>query len=630
MVMFVHLCADEMSKKPPQNSVSRKRPGTGRKLPSIPTANDQSPVSSEHSSRLLDNSVDSPGKALNGAPSSRLDNGQDSVHDDSPSRSVTFSPIVSSNVDIVGKSRLDSPCGSEDSATNTNNGSRAKGASVCSRGSIDTELLLRDTETVMAAMEARMGFRSDDREEDECGSDTDLSSTVAMVNGDDDYVKPTKYHSPRDKMTGKSKSSKDKDNSNICIASTTSSTRKSLVRSFSEQKPTMKGERSPRSAAGVSVVSDVLSRTDSLDRSFHSDLSEEGSDRAEGSFSRTGSKGKGTITMTKPNRAFALRRARADGEVTDTARSRITAASSASSTSSRRSSSIHSTSRTGLTDRTGTGRSEASLGAQIAKKARDNTAASRTRDGSMTRTDGARRNSLRSSDRRSSASSSTSSTLSAKKERDIHTLKSQLKSSPGQKDLAVTGVTGISSRSQSQPGSRSNSPKAAERMAWKRRKEYDPRKAVAEAKANKAREPRPKPKVQSSSLYKQRMTRSASFTNSVELSGRIRHETYNVDSTSSIEDLSSAATGAGAYGESRYQRAFIPFHNPLRSDRLAHSADEDEAGTFPTSRVRGKLLCFSAATGHGVCKLNNVGLVFVWKIFFSVSYGCFFLFVCLF
>ncbi|XP_076442172.1 uncharacterized protein LOC143281103 isoform X2 [Babylonia areolata] len=581
---------DEASKKPPQG-LSRKRPGTGRKLPSIPTGNDQSPVSSDHSSH---HQASSPDTGHNGA-GPRLNNGQDCSADDSPSRNVKFSPVVSSGSGVFGVSRAEtSPCGSEESG-NRNSGATPEGCSVRSRGSIDTELLLRDTETVMAAMEARMGFRRDDggggeEEEEGVGSDTDLTSTVAMVNGDEDYVKPTKYHSPRDTMSGKV--SKEKDNSNIRIASVSSSSRKTMARSFSEQKPPLKSDRSARSGAGVSVVSDVFSRSNSLDQSFPSDASDAGSsDRTETSFSRSGSRGKGTITMTKPNRAFALRRARADGsEMADTARSRASAASAATTASSRRSSSIHGTPRTSYTDRTAT---EASLGAQIARKAKENTATPKARESSGTRQDVSQRSSLRLTDRRSSASSSASSTISsAKKERDIRTLKSQLKSAPGSKDLAITGV---SSRSHSQPGSRSNSPKAAERLAWKRRKEYDPRKAVAEARANKAKESRPKPKVQSSSLYKQRMTRSASFTNSAELSGRVRHDTYNVDSTSSVDDLSSATTASDAYGETGFRRAFIPFHNPLRSDRLSlsHSADEDEAGPFPTSQSYDSLIVSS-------------------------------------
>ncbi|KAL8576171.1 hypothetical protein ACOMHN_027826 [Nucella lapillus] len=561
---------DEASKKPPQG-LSRKRPGTGRKLPSIPLASDQSPVSSEHSSHLHHSPI-SPA----GAPApTRLENGHDHSTDDSPSRSVQFSPDLSSS---GAKSRLEgSPCGSEDLGTSSiNSGAIPKGSSVYSRGSIDTELLLRDTETVMAAMEARIGFSRDDKGEEEEGaeSDTDLTSTVAMVNGDEDYVKPTKYHSPRDKMAGKV--GKDKDNSNIRIASASSS-RKILSRSQSEQKPPLK---SSRSGAGVSVVSDVLSRSNSLDQSFQSDASDGGSsDRTETTFSRSGSRGKGTVTMSKPNRALALRQAHAHRtETTDTARSRASAASTAAS-SARRSSSIHGTPRTSYSDRTGT---EASLGAQIVKKARDNTTASKARESSVTRQERAQRDSLRATDRRSSASSSSSSTISsAKKERDIRTLKSQLRSTPGNKDLAITG---FSRCSQSQPGSRSNSPKAAERMAWKRRKDYDPRKSVADAKA-KGKEPRPKPKVQSSSLYKQTMSRSASFTNTAELSGRARHDTYNVDSISSVEDLSSAATAASdPYGGTGLRRAFIPFHNPLRSNRLSHSADEDEAGTFPPSQ----------------------------------------------
>ncbi|KAK7469618.1 hypothetical protein BaRGS_00036347 [Batillaria attramentaria] len=528
----------ETTKKPTSSGLSRKRPGTGRKLPSIPNVND-SPVSSEHSSCVNDNSLDSflaAGASTNGVTAARMENGHSGTG--AQARGVTFSPVF-----------------------------------------VDTELLLRDTETVMAAMEARMGFRADKGEEDGNGSDTDLSSMVAMVNGDDDYVKPTKYHSPRESLTRKS--SKDKDNSNIKIAS-----RKPLIRSRSEQKPPPHRERSTastRSGAAASVVSDVLSRNDSLDESFQSDVS---SERGDASFSRSGSRGKGTITMTKPNRAFALRRARADGtEVAEASQNRRGSAAStvSSQASSRRSSSSHSTGRAPFSAGQASNRSEASLGAQIARKARDNaggTQSSNSRDSPMTRTDGGR-NSLRSgrTTTPSSTASSTSTATSAKKDRDLRTLKSQLKTAPGNKDLAITGV---SSRSQSQPGSRSNSPKAAERLAWKRRKEYDPRKAVAQAKA-KAKDPKPKPKAQSS-LYKQRMIRSASFNNSVDLSGRVRHDTYSVDSTSSAEDLSSAATANDSYTEAGFRRAFIPFHNPLRSDRLSHSADEDEAGTFPTSQ----------------------------------------------
>jgi hypothetical protein len=135
-------------------------------------------------------------------------------------------------------------------------------------------------------------------------------------------------------------------------------------------------------------------------------------------------------------------------------------------------------------------------------------------------------------------------------------------------------------------------------MAWKRRKEYDPRRAVQEAKEKERKKESRPPKSQSAAYTrKERMIRSQSFTNSVELAaGRKRHETYSIDSNSSAEDLSSAATASHttttACAESGFRRAFIPFHNPLRGERLSHSADEDEAGTFPTSQVRRSSCCW--------------------------------------
>lgn len=546
------------------DGMTRKRPGTGRKLPSLPT--DRSPVSSEHSTSHTDNSPETASSVhLKSSPLVQLEHSLNGF--DLTAAKVLKQSYIPSKTKQEGNG---SPLESKSSTRDAGHSLLTNGT----RSSIDTELLLRDTETVMAAMEARMGFQ-DGRRQDDLGSDTDLSSTVALVNGDEDYVKPTKYHSPRENLTRKS--SKDKENSNVKLAA-----KKSLARSFSDQKSeSVETAGSSRwSGTSISMVSDILSRTDSLDESFQSEAS---SDRGDSSFSRSGSKGKGTITMTKPNRAFALRRARADGsEATETPRSNRTSSSAASSTSSsRRSSSVTSTGRTPHSDRQPSSRTEASLGAQIVRKARENIPPAK-RDSSSNRKD-SRRNSLRGS-HGTLATSVPSVATPTKKDRDLKMLKSHLKTGPSSKDLTITG---INSHSQSQPGSRSGSPKAAERLAWKRRKEYDPRRAVAEAKA-KAKDghpqSKPKPKVQPA-LYKQRMIRSASFTNSVELSGRVRHETYSVDSTSSAEDLSSAATAPESCRDAGFRRAFIPFHNPLRGDRLSHSADEDEAGPFPMSQV---------------------------------------------
>ena len=136
--------------------------------------------------------------------------------------------------------------------------------------------------------------------------------------------------------------------------------------------------RTPTSSASAqrrSVGSDIYSGRDSVGAdSLASDLGSE-SGTADASLSRSSSRGKGTITMTKPNRAFQLRRARSDS-VEETAapttpRSAKSGASTRTPGSSARSSSVHGTNRTRSVVETN--RSDAtSLGAQIARKSRSN------------------------------------------------------------------------------------------------------------------------------------------------------------------------------------------------------------------------------------------------------------------
>ena len=459
-----------------------------------------------------------------------------------------------------------------------------------SQGSVDTELLLQDTETVMAAMEARMKRGKMQKESPGNDSDTDVSSTIGVVNGDDDFVKPSVYQSPRDALSKRSaKDSIGKSSSNGVSATTPVFSKRQIGRSYSQTMASKsKVASSPRSTTTVgkkSVVSDVLSRADSAadNDSVMSDL---GSDMSDPSFARSGSKGKGpgNMSMTKPNRAFQLRRSRAESfEEPVTPRTAKSTGRSNMTGSSVRSSSVHSTVRRNTMD---THRSDASsLGAHIVRKSRENAGVRDSKskaNSNLVRADGGR-HSLR-------LERATSLTLpQSNPGRRETTPKSQLKSSSGANNsrgsnLSVTGVGSSRNQPSSQPSSRSNTPKSAERMAWKRRKEYDPRRAVAEAKAKVGGATstatassatssttttvtsRPKPSVNSNS--KRRMIRSASFTNTAELSLN----------TKTAAALSHQELASAEHTEPEgFRRAFMPFHNSLRTNRSAYSEDEDDS-----------------------------------------------------
>ncbi|GFO50482.1 hypothetical protein PoB_007698700 [Plakobranchus ocellatus] len=638
-----------LSRKPPQGGA--KRPGTGRKLPSIPTT-DRSPVSSEHSSTCI---LDPDAAAV-------VD-GQAGWSAASSQRILNGSHRSNGTAGMRGKTSADTPAARNyKSSSAVKNGvsngshmrqlSSSSPGSARSRGSVDTELLLQDTETVMAAMEARMAFRTADdaidrrasRDDGDCDSDTDVSSTVALVNGDEDYVKPSYYKSPRDvlarttslndsRRSGGTASSRATGAVNVA-ASATQPAKRTVARSYShtvasKSRTPTSSTASPRTptltsvSANVqrrSVGSDVFSGRDSVDAdSLTSDLGSE-SGTLDGSLSRSSSRGKGTITMTKPNRAFQLRRARSDSveeaNAPSTPRSGKTGASARTPGSSARSSSVHSTNRT--RSAVDTNRSEAtSLGAQIARKSKNNGAVMQadvrtsgatgtqkiSSSTNLQRQDGGR-HSLRltraSSLTMSSPAQTASSSATSKKEAmhvsSSSSSKSNVRSTPtgSRGNLAITGVStssgGVgSSRSHSQPGSRSNSPKAAERIAWRRRKEYDPRRAVAEAKAAKAKESgtsngtvtmRPKPHA--NSRVNRRMIRSASFTNTggslaLSLSGSVSASQELVSGAPSATDYNGESGGGGS---GAFRRAFLPFQavsGRVGGQSSAHSADEDDS-----------------------------------------------------
>ncbi|XP_041353126.1 centrosomal protein of 170 kDa-like isoform X3 [Gigantopelta aegis] len=573
--------AQDVQKQKSSNGISRKRPGTGRRLPSIPS--DKSPCNSEYSSRISDSS---PQSTNDSTP--RYENLPVSWQDEMTGKAkvVTISSQVVTHCEETYSDSTARQVSESESAGDSSFRTRSPCLdSSRTSGSMDTEVLLQDTQTVMAAMEARMASRSAkeavngfNHSDSQDNSDTD--SNVAMVNGDDDFLKPSYFESPRQNIAKKQTPVKGS-------VKKSASAKPPLVKTSSVVKDNINSVRKKARSLSLdhSVISDIFNESFEI-TDIDSQRSDISSDNLTSSTTRGASKGKGTISMQKPNRAFQLRRTKADATIDPPRSSRSDASSTSGVTTSRtrvtassaqitqRSTSAASTARTTSRSKSGmSGKSEVSLGAEIVKKSQQNI--------KFVRTDGGR-HSLRSF---KSNSEKTLVHIDTGRKADLKVLKSQLKTTvQGSRGLAVTGQgTGQKVQSQSQPGSRSNSPKAAERLAWKRRKEYDPRKAVADAKA-KAKETVPiKHKSvtslsSSSSASKQMMTRSSSFTNTAELSGRVRHDTYRKDSTSSTEDLNHMSQEfSNKFQKETLARAFIPVHKTFRSDRLFHSADEDES-----------------------------------------------------
>ncbi|XP_064603884.1 centrosomal protein of 170 kDa protein B-like isoform X3 [Liolophura sinensis] len=564
------------SDRPPSGH-QKKRPGTGRKLPSLPSGSprsDPSPRLSDIVQRTRDFSPKGENSAVKKEKSVTISshvvthNGKmDS------SRSGSTSDITLTNVSSLSSSDL------PERTVKT-----SKSESARSLASIDTEILLRDTETVMAAMEARMVSRRQAEECNQdfcsiCDSDTDVSSTVAVVN----EVPESSVGRGRqgDKLVSHR------------LAQVKG--QKVKPKPVQKQDSTPKLRESPVSAASLSrklslpcdtdrsLVSDVLSDNDSI--SVRSDASTDYSETSS-QPSRKGSKGKGTITMTRPNRAFQLRRLRAEGstESPDNTKSDSSSVCTSTPKSTGRPVSGRSISRPNST-----GASDRSLGAAIAKKGKQNAGNSQQ---NFARTDGGRY-SLRSTksttsttSSKSSASGSSSTTKTSTPEtarkKELRDLKSHLKN---KHDLTVTGV---SHKSRSQPPSRSNSPKTQERNAWKRRKEYDPRKAVAEAKASKARatkassNPPPavtKTKRPTPERGASKMNRSASYTNNEDFN-KFGRESMG-DSMSS-DDLNSALheEAADNFNQAGFQRPFRPRGAQSMTsvrDHCGHSGDENSS-----------------------------------------------------
>ncbi|KAL3873811.1 hypothetical protein ACJMK2_036896 [Sinanodonta woodiana] len=568
--------------KPP-NGLSRKRPGTGRRLPSIPPES-TSPVNSESSKgspcTRTTSQFSSPG-----LKSVKISSHVSSRYQDTDSESVSLTKYENNSIGgSVVSSRV---------------GQRKSGGSIAS---LDTEILLKDTEIVMTAIEARMGSKSDKVKEnghgvssverrDSASSDTDTSSMVALVNGDEDYNK-LYYESPRIALRKRQLT----DSSTVIDS-------KSQVKSAGGRIPPPGvpppgvpplGERVPPHHDAhlftfrkefefePSVVSDVLSGTERTTTVVSESLMVKG----EEVLVKQDSKGKGTISKTKPNRAFQLRRAHADNEDTSLDSPRSTA--SVGSLVSSNTSTVMPSSRMPMkAKRPGSGkladklqqqqqqisaRSEQSLGAQIVRKSREN-AKSMDIAAALARTDGGR-HSLRMSRTLSVPGStpSTPSTPSEKSQKRKSDISASSKTSGlrHSNSLKVSGVS-VTPKQSSQPPSRSNSPKSAERTAWKRRKDYDPRKAVAEAKG-KVRDST-KPKIDMSITGSRRVTRSASFTNTRDLG--LKLSTYKSDSISSTDDISHRSSETSDTCDNTPRRGFVPYPRSV-STRMVYAASSTE------------------------------------------------------
>ncbi|XP_071162020.1 centrosomal protein of 170 kDa protein B-like isoform X17 [Mytilus edulis] len=601
---------DEMqgTRKPP--SGSKKRPGTGRKLPRLP--NDKgSPSGSETSSRMSERSS----KLSECTNSPRCP----STPNESKMKVTISDKVVNryddTDTETVSKTKFETDSESnftriESDIEKTPQSSRSSGAS------IDTDILLQDTADVVAAVGNKKSMKPSSKslqnghdfsymngksltngKSHMNGDYHDSESMVAYINGDEEFDKPSDYGSPRENLAKSTKTKTTPNKKPLTRVYSTSSAQRLQKFKESNLKRTM-------STGDQSAVSDVLSESDTSTADLSLDLSTFEENNTE--INRKGSKGKGTISMTRPNRAFQLRRQRADGDVPTTPGSDISDSSFTSvskppsrnartptTTSSRTSKTP--TSMRGLGSRTPTGvssnsslsfsksvgsrqswhgsssrtdltvtgvskgrsgkvsdHSDASLGAQIQRKGEDN-----ARTSNLARTETGR-HSLKLNKSLSTLDNSSSDVRKS----DLKSFKNRLKTTQSY-GLSVSGV-GNKSQSQTQSASATRS---AEEAAWKRRKEYDPRRAVAEAKT-KSKE-KTSTNTSSSLTSLKRMTRSSSFTNSSEL-GRNRKDKNDslssVEGTDTFDDSSIASS----------HRGFIPYSGRSQSSHLYKTSSEDD------------------------------------------------------
>ena len=520
-------------------STRKTRPGSGRRLPSPPMAI----RSSTNSPQILIIS-DSP----RGSPRSSFDfKGQQDREEDLDDDSGRHRATVTFDSDDGGGKftvsfdapqsapkrttpRLDDPAVSELFVSEEVTG-RTRSDSARSTGSMDTQVLLKDTEHVMQAMVERMAKRqqngvSPTQPQDYCVSplqaddlttfrpvvhedtDSDGSSTHAVVEADVDLRGSGRRTTPRNTRQGLSKSQ-----------SVVEQRKPPTPRSMTRDAPPIRRQPQPVNTRNRQPLNTTFQRSKSVGRDYGPTSSQDYSESEASSIissstdyseSMGGSpksprrgghhQQKRPTSQPKTNRTLMLRRAQrmdSDTESSTITRSRPSSAgcsmdsprstpARSRSTSRNRPSSAKETSRTE--------RSDVSLGQKIVQKSRENgLVAGRAPPSAVSRKDGGR-HSLRSSQMSSGSSvvssvtshQSTSTSRRSVDSRPRHGTASRpspvqnLRASGGPSTLTITG-------NKSQPAVRTTSPQTDSFSAWKRRKDYDPRRAVIESKTPKGK-----------------------------------------------------------------------------------------------------------------------------------------------
>ena len=560
-----------------QNGVVGKRQGRGRKLPSLPsTDSEQFVVGKEHTA------TDSIIHRLHTPFSiNQLD---------------TDKPSSPNTVDCCDKytpeASLSFKNGSDYHAADTTSPGHS------SRCSLDTDFLLSDTHAVMVAMENRMlSQRSGDLAHsilnDWESSDVDCCSTVAIVNGNNFY----------------------KDQKN-CSTNSTNCARKSVKCSFDfspnrsvtskcvDKKPLMRSlsELKHQSSVGRRMLCSGFSLCDAVkcqknaSKSAQSDHSDACSDYSDSSCPPTGPYGRSPVLGARQNRAFVLRRALS--KASHCTESSMRTCSERKSVSTLRSSSIGGTMRksdsghcesdsrrSGITRR----RSDISLGVRIAAKASENAGATAVRENRATKTNtgivGTGRNSNCAVHTLSTRKASTGS--SAKTQPSAVLRENNSSESP--QHTGGLSIRGVIARAQvsAQSWGRADSPKNAEKLAWRRRKEYDPRRAVADAKA-KSTDAKPA-RCHVGVGTRERMLCSVPCSTAINLVGidcgghvAIPSSSHQADSTSSSVTV--------AESEDAFHPAFLPFNTTATNK--GHFVDITNGSlpvTYQSSKVRRSL-----------------------------------------
>lgn len=480
------------------NSRTRRR----RKLPTPPVhregegAHMHSPHTPRTSALEPQLDEDSPGRHRGTLSYSDSDRGigftvsfdapQSLSHESSPEKEITVTSRDKNDDESLVSGMFSSgvrSCGSFDRYKSVHNDSAR------STASLDTEILLKDSETVMRAIEQRVEKKKlhaqndylDDVENNsrhryspvakedlllklENDSDSDTSSTGAIIGDISSHNQSVKHtiHRPEAKKSNKHKPSsiiKDKALNHI-------------------------GGRTGKMLSNSSADFEIFGVTDESGNesgsvaSTSTDYSMSNRSGTSPKLQRKGSAGKGSIANTRVNRTFALRRNKADGSDGETSKTEPPTSARSSRRSVSEKSTPRGSSRTRPSSAKETTRTDASLGQQIVQKSRDNMRTSskdnNSKDKSLTRKDGGRF-SLRNS--KSQSVSGMTSDARSRQKSEVTTPRSG-RSSGG---LSVTGSTPKSSQSSK------SSNKAEEYKAWQRRHKYDPRKAVADAKAKEKR-----------------------------------------------------------------------------------------------------------------------------------------------